>query len=273
MLEVGGEICGSTELNVLRLLAIDRRFPARQRTFIHWCIVGERGVRNFRDYFAVFEHAHGRVVGDAADLDGVESPLLKDAENFFFTTLLCDQQHALLRFAEHDLVGSNTRFALWHAVEFDFDSGAAARAHLAGRASQPGRAHILNANDGAGLHGFQTGFEQQFFEERISDLNIRALGFRAFAELLARHGGTVDAVASGFRADINYGIALPGCASVKNLVAANQAQSERVDQRIAGVARLELHFAAEVGDAETISVGRYAGDYALHDGVVLVDLG
>ena len=80
----------------------------------------------------MFEYAHLRVAGDLADFNRIESPLLEDAEDFFFAALLRDQQHALLRLAEHDLVGSHAGFALRDAVEFDFDAGAAARAHFAG---------------------------------------------------------------------------------------------------------------------------------------------
>src|SRR5208282_4131372 len=192
-------------------------------------------------------------------------------EHFILAALLRHQQHALLRLAEHDLVRCHAGFALRDAVQYDFDSGAATRAHLAGRAGQSGGAHILNADDGAGLHGFQAGFEQQFLEEWISHLNIGPLRFRAFAELLARHGGAVDAVASGLGADINYGIPLARRASVKDLVAAHQAESEGIHQRIAGVAGLELHLAAKVGDAETIAVRSDAADHAFHDGMILVD--
>ena len=230
---------------MLRHFPIDRRFPARQRTFVHRSVIGERGVRNLSDHLTMFEHAHLRIGGDPADFHRIQSPLLEDAEDFFFAALLRDQQHALLRLAEHDLVRSHAGFALRDAVEFDFDPGAAARAHLAGRAGQPGGAHVLYSNDRAGLHRFQAGFEQQLLEERISDLNIGPLRFRAFAELLARHGGAVNAVAPGLGADINYGIPLARCAPVKNLVAANQAESERIHQWIAGVARLELHLAAQ----------------------------
>ena len=111
----------------------------------------------------------------------------------------------------------------------------------------------------------------KLLEEWISDLNVGTLGFGAFAELFAGHGGAVDAVASGLGADINYGIAFAGGASVKNLVATNQAEREGIDQRIARVAGLELYFAAEVGNAETVAVRRDAGDDALHHGMVLMD--
>jgi hypothetical protein len=165
----------------------------------------------------VFEYAHLRVARDLADFHRVQSPLLEDAKDFFFAAFLRHQQHALLRLAEHDLVRSHAGFALRDAVQFDFDSSAPARAHLAGGAGKPGSTHVLYSNDGARLHGFETSFQQQLFEKWISDLNIRPLRLRAFAELLARHGGAVDAVAPGLRANINYGIANARRASVKNL--------------------------------------------------------
>ena len=120
------------------------------------------------------------------------------------------QQHALLRLAQHDFVGSHAGLALRNLVEFDFNAGAAARTHFARGAGQPGRAHILNADDCAGLHRFEAGLKQQLFEERIANLHVGALGFGAFAEFLARHGRAVNAVAAGFRADINDGIAFSG---------------------------------------------------------------
>src|SRR5713226_2823925 len=191
---------------MLRHFAINRRLPARERTLIYGRVISERGIRNFRDHLTMFEYAHLGIGGDAPDFHRIQSPLLEDAEDFFFAALLRDQQHALLRLAKHDLVRGHAGFALRDAVEFDFDSGAAARAHFAGRAGQPGGAHVLYSNDRARLHRFQTGFEQQFFEERISDLNIGPLRFRSFAELLARHGGAMDTVAPGLGANINHGI-------------------------------------------------------------------
>ena len=131
----------------------------------------------------------------------------------------------------------------------------AARAHFAGGAGQAGRAHVLNADDGAGLHGFEAGFEQELFEERIADLHIGPLGFGGFAEFFAGHGGAVNAVAPGLRSDVNHGIAFARGLGVENLVAPDQAKRERIHQRIAGVARLKLGLAAKVGNAKAIAVG------------------
>src|ERR1700674_5778799 len=256
---------------MLRHFPLDRRVPARQRTLIYGSRIRERRVRNFRNDLAVLEHPHLRIGGDPADFHRIQSPLLEDAEDVFFAALLRDQQHALLRLAEHDLVRCHASFALRDAVELDFNTGAAPRAHLTGRAGQAGGAHVLYSNDRARLHRFQAGFEQQFFEEWVPNLNVRPLRFRAFAKLLARHRGAVNTVASRLGAHINYGISLARCAPIKNLVAANQAESERIHQRIAGVARLELHLAAKVRDTETVAIRSDARDDALHNRVILVN--
>ena len=108
-------------------------------------------------------------------VDGVQAPLAEDAEDFFFAALFGHEQHALLRFGEHDLVGRHAGFALRHAVEIDLDADSAAAAHLAGGAGEAGGAHVLNADDGAGLHRFEAGFEQQLFQERIAHLHVGAL--------------------------------------------------------------------------------------------------
>ena len=143
------------------------------------------------------------------------------------------------------------------------------RTHLAGGAGEPGSAHVLNADDGAGLHGFKAGFEKELLHEGIADLDIGTLGLSAGVELFAGHGGAVDAVAAGLCSYIDDGVARAAGLAVEDFVDADQAEGEGVDQRVAAVAGLELGFAAEVGDAETVAVAGDAADYAFDDGVVL----
>ena len=119
--------------------------------------------------------AEETVAGDTTDGDGVEAPLSEDAEDLVFAAFLGDQQHALLRFGEHDLVGASCRLALGDRAEFDLDAGAGAAAHFAGGAGQAGGAHVLDADDGAGAHGFEAGFEEQLLHERIAHLDVGAL--------------------------------------------------------------------------------------------------
>ena len=81
----------------------------------------------------------------------------------------------------------------------------------------------------------------------------------------------MDAVAAGFGADIDDGIARAAGLGVEDLVFADQAEGEGVHQRIAAVAGLEFGFAAEVGHAKTVAVAGDAADHAFDDGVILVN--
>ena len=268
--DVRSEACAS--LTCCWHFARHRRLPTLQRTLVDRRVVGERLIGNFGDDFSVVQHAHLAVGSNAAHFHRVQSPFFENAKDFLLAAFLRHQQHALLRFAQHDFVGSHAGFTLGHEVEFDFSAHVAASAHFAGGAGKPGSAHILNADDGAGLHGLKAGFEQQLFQKGIAHLHVGPLGLGGFAELFAGHGGAVNAVAAGLRANINYGIAFARGLGIENLVAADQSQSESVDQRIARVARLELGFAAQVGDAEAVAVGSDSADYAFQDGMVLVEL-
>ena len=228
---------------------------------------------NFGGDRAVIQHAQHSIVGDFADFHGVESPFVEHVEDFALAAALGDQQHALLRFAEHDFVRRHAGFALRDARQIDFDSHAAARGHLGTRTGQPGRAHILNRDDRAGAHGFEAGFEQKFFHEGIAHLHVGALLLRFFAEF---RGGqqrcAMDSVASGFRADVNHGIARAAVRlREKKFVRGGDAERQRVDQRIIRVARLESDFAAHGRHAETISVKADAANHAIENVAIARD--
>jgi len=132
---------------------------------------------------------------------------------------------------------------------------AAARSHFHCGTSEASGAHILNRDDRASLHGFEAGFEEQFLYEGIADLHVGAFLFRLFGEF---GGGqqrcAVNSVTAGFCADIDDGIANAFGFGEKNFFFFGDAEGERVDQRILGIARLEGDFAADGGNAETVSV-------------------
>ena len=178
------------------------------------------------------------------------------------------KQHALLRFGEHDFGRRHPGFALRDESEIELDAGFGAAAHFTGGAGQSSGAHILDAHDGSGAHGFKAGFEQELFHERIAHLHVGTLLHGIFGKFRRCHGGAVDAVASGFRAHVNYGIADTGRASEENFVMAENAQGEDVHQRVAVIARLEHAFAADGGNAKAVTVVRNAADHAFHDALV-----
>ena len=232
--------------------------------------VGELAVGDFGDDDAVVLDSQHAVVGDAADGDGVKPPLLEDIEDFVLTAGVGHDEHALLRFGEHDLVRGHAGFALGDEAEVDFNAGLGAAAHFAGGAGEPGGAHILNADDGAGVHGFEAGFEEELLHERVANLDVGALFLRLFGEDGGGHGCAVDAVAAGFRADVDDRVADAGGPAKEDFIVAEDAESEDVDQRIAVVAFLEDALAADGGDSEAVAVMRDATDYAREDAAIAV---
>src|SRR5271157_1303680 len=273
LFQVGGKIAVPGELGKEFFGGLERDggLPCAYGAMVERGVVSQRFVGNVGDQFAVVADAEARPRLDGADDDGVETPLLKDLEDFVFAAPGGHQQHPLLALGEHDFIGGHAGFALRDEVQLDVESDAAAGAHLAGGTGQPGGAHVLDADDGAGLHGFKAGFEEELFHERVANLDVGPLGLRAFAELFAGHGGAVDAVAAGLGADVDDWVARAAGFGVEDFVLADQAEGEGVDQRVAAVAGLELGFAAQIGHAETVAVGGDAADHAFDNGVVAGD--
>ena len=123
------------------------------------------------------------------------------------------------------------------------------------------------------MHGFQAGLQQQLLQERIAHLHVRPLLLGALAELLAGHGGPVDAVASGLGSHVDHRVPLAGGLGVKNLVAPHQPQSKGVHQRVLRIAGLELGFAAQVRHAKTVAVRSYPADHAFQDRMIAMHRG
>ena len=108
-------------------------------------IVGERGIRDVCNQNAAVAHTHLRLLDNGARDHRVQAPLGKHIQHFLLAAFLCHQQHALLRLGQHDLIRGHAGSPLRDAVELNLHADAAARAHLAGGASEPCRAHVLNA--------------------------------------------------------------------------------------------------------------------------------
>ena len=178
------------------------------------------------------QDAQQTILGDAPDFHRVESPLGEYFEHFLLAAALGHEQHALLRFAEHHFVRRHAGFALRHARQFDLDAQAAARGHFARRAREPRGAHVLNRDDRAGVHRFEARLQQQLFHERIAHLHVGPLLLRLFREFRGREQRcAVNAVAPGFRADVNDGIAHAARLREKQIFLFRDAQRQNVDER------------------------------------------
>ena len=158
---------------VLERNLLDALLPERHlhRTLVDRRFIGQRAVRHVGDERAALVNLEARALRHFADLDGVQIPLLEHSFDFVLAAALDDEEHALLRFGQHDLVRRHAGFALRHVDHVHGHADAAAGAHLRRRAREARGAHVLDADHGARLHHLETGFHQQLFHERIADLH------------------------------------------------------------------------------------------------------
>ncbi len=248
--------------NPRQLVAPLRRL---HRPSIHRGLVGQRGVRHVGDDNAAFLNPQPPVVRDLANLDRVQVPLLEHALHFRLAAALDDEQHALLRFRQHDLVRRHAGFPLRHARDVDFHADAAARSGFRRRARQARGAHVLHADARVGRHHLEARLEQQLLHERIADLHGRAFVRRTVVELGRRHRGAVDAVAARLGADVVHRIADAARHALDERVMPRQPEAEHVDERIASVRLVEHDLAADGGDPDAVAVAADAAHDAVED--------
>ena len=103
-------------------------------------------------------------------------------------------------------------------------------------------------------HQLEAGFEQQLLGEGIADLHGRALLVRRLVELCRGHGGAVNAVAPGLRADIDHRQADALRRRLEDAVGIGEPDAHGVDQDVAVVARVEIGLAADGRHAHAIAV-------------------
>ena len=123
---VGSENSGAAERffkegkllqHLRRRIEANRRLPLPDRPAVQGSIVGERLVGNVCDQLAMVQDPQPGFGDHLAHDHRIQSPLLKDADHFVLAVLVGHQQHALLAFAQHDLVGGHARFPLRHVVQ------------------------------------------------------------------------------------------------------------------------------------------------------------
>ena len=94
--------------------------------------VGELAGGNFGDDHAVIEDAHHAIVFDDTDFGVGEVPFFEDIDDGLFLAFFDNDEHALLRFTEHDFVGSHSDFPFWNLGEVNFDPRAPAAGGFTG---------------------------------------------------------------------------------------------------------------------------------------------
>ena len=147
---------------------------------IYWRIISKLAGRQIRHYLAVIFHHHLAGIGHKPNLRPRQIPFIKNAFHLFLAPLGDDDEHALLRFAQQNLVGRHARAALRHLGQINLNARAAARGRFAGGTREARRAHVLNARHCAGRQQFQTGLHTELLHEGIAHLHGTALLFGRF---------------------------------------------------------------------------------------------
>ena len=244
-----------------QLLQFVLRGGTLSRPIVERRVVGERRDGEVCDRRAGAVDDDPAGAGDPPDQRVGEVPLVADLVDFLLAALLRHEEHPLLRFGEHHLVRGHPRLAARHRVDVEEEPTAGARGHLDRRRGQPRRAHVLDADQAVGLEKFEAGFEKQFLHEGIAHLHGGALLLALLVELGRGHGGAVDAVAAGARADVDDRIADAAGGAAEDLVGLEYTKCKRVDEAVAVVRGIERHLAADGGHADAVAV---AGDARHH---------
>ena len=226
----------------------------RPRALIDRRRVRQRRERDVGLHGAAMAHHELAGVSGAPDHREIELPFTKHALGDRLGAWLQHHEHALLALRQHHLIGGHAGLARRHPVKVELDADAAFVRHLHRGRGESRRAHILDGDDGVLLHQLEAGFEQQLLGEGIAHLHRRALLGRSLVELCRGHGGAVNAVAPGLRADIDHGQAHALRRRLEDALGIDEPHGHGVDQDVVVVARVEIGLAADGGDAHAIAV-------------------
>src|SRR5665213_2180138 len=213
------------------------------------------------------------VVRHETDFRPRQIPLVENAFHLGFAAFVDDDEHPLLRFAQHDFVARHVRRALRNFVEFDLDSRARARRRFTSGTRQTRRAHVLNSRDATRRQKFEARFANQFFHERIADLHRAALLLGGFlGQIFRRKRRARETVATRCRTDIENWIADSLRRAARDLFVPQNAEAKRVHEWIAFVGYVEINLARDGWNSKTISVMRDAVDHTGEKAAVIYDL-
>ena len=81
------------------------------------------------------------------------------------------QQHPFLRFGQHHLIRRHLVLTARHFSDINVDAQFTSFRHLHCCARNPRRSAVLHSDNARQLNGFKTRFDENFFEEGITDLD------------------------------------------------------------------------------------------------------
>ena len=246
-----------------------------ERTLVHGSVDGDGARVDIDDRLAAPGDHEPAGVGDLAQHAGLDVPLLRDREEPVELAGLHDRHHALLALGHQDLLGRERGVAQQHGIELDRHAALAVGGELARRARDARGTEILDALDQVAREQLEAALDEHLLGERVADLHRRAFRRAAVLEGLAgQDAGAADPVAPGACAEQHDLVADAAGVGQMQVLVTQDADRERVDERVGLVDRVEPGLAADVGQAEAVAVeadaaddaGQHAGGVGVVDG-------
>ena len=207
--------------------------------------------------------------GHDPDAVGVELEMVEDLAPRRLGLGSHQDQHPLLRFGQHHLVGRHALFPAADPVDVDVDPAMASMGELAGRAGEPGRAQILDGGDAVELVQPQARLTQQLLEERIAHLDRRSALGGSLIHLHRGEGRPVNAIAPGIGADQQHDVTGSVRGGAAQPIMGHDPDAHGVDDRVIAVAGVEMDLAHDRRAPEAVTVAPDAGDHALEEMAVV----
>ena len=254
----------SRELTLLplpKLLKIRRRL-LQQIVLFNGRVIRQSGGRHLSGHLAVMQHAHQGFLQHLTHHSGLQTPASEALHQRFFTAGLHHKQHPLLGLREQKFVGRHALFAGRNPIEVELNPQTTFGRHFRTAAGESGSPHVLSSHHITTGKCLQTGLDQPFFQERIANLNGRAVIQGIGTEFSTGETGAAHAIPTGGAAHVNHRIPHPLGAGLDDLFGLHQTQRHGVHQRIPPVGGIESHFTTNGGHTNAIAVMGDAGHNA-----------
>jgi hypothetical protein len=122
-----------------------------------------------------FSNADHAIVCDQANQGRAQRPTIEHGGHFPVSVRFRHQDHPLLAFAEHDLVGRHPGLSPGHGLNIDVDTYSTPAGALDDGAGQPGGSEVLHGHHSVSLQKLKARFHQLLFEEWVAHLDDAAM--------------------------------------------------------------------------------------------------
>ena len=215
------------------------------------------------------------IVGHVADDRPGDLPALEETRDIVGVAFTDDNEHALLRLGEHDLIWRHGFLTARDFRYIDHEAGPPARGRFGAGCREPGRAEVLDARDPIRMvvGKVEAGLHEHLLEEGVAHLHRgpQLLEARVGIGAGGEAGGTVNTIAAGIGADEHQQVARTFRLCARESIDGRDADAHGVDEWVGGVGAFEEDLAADGRDAEAVAVPGNAGDNAVEEIAVARD--